>query len=66
MDFSRKFGIAKCWQQYLQIHHRFLHKDVVWRLFRREGYSFKKNECKNPKADKAVKEKSDFSPWKKR
>lgn len=45
-----------------------LHKDVVWRMLRRRGYSFKRPEVINPKADPELKkkEKRYSSPWKKR
>lgn len=45
-----------------------LHKDVVWRMFRRRGYSFKMPEKTNPKADPELKKKKkrDLIPWKKR
>lgn len=43
-----------------------LHKDVVWRMLRRRGYSFKRPETRNPKADPEIKKKenSASNPWK--
>ncbi len=51
-----------------EIHNRVIHKDVVWRLLKRKGYSFKKPEVKNPKGDDELKKKQrkDSNPWKKR
>ena len=45
-----------------------LHKDVVWRMLKRRGYSFKRPEQTNPKADQELKKKKrNYSnPWKKR
>lgn len=45
-----------------------LHKDVVWRMLRRRGYSYKKPEVQNPRANEKLKKKqsSKSNPWKKR
>jgi len=45
-----------------------LHRDVVWRLLKRRNYSFKRPESMHPKADPDIKkkQKSNFSPWKKK
>lgn len=51
-----------------EVHNREIHKDVVWRLLKRKGYSYKKPEVKNPKGDDELKKKQeqDSNPWKKR